>query len=213
MTGEVRRWCELWARLGAVGEPQPVVDLLIRAYSEPHRAYHTLDHIRSCLTEFDAGRHLAGRPDEVELAIWFHDVVYDTYSTDNEARSADYAEQVLRESGLGRTALTRIHDLILATRHANEPAGVDGRLLVDVDLSIFGRAAAEFDRYERQIRQEYHRVGHARYCRARAEILESFLGRQAIFYTEFFRARYERQARLNLARSIARLRSQASALN
>ena len=77
MTQE-QRWTALWQRLGAQGDANAVYDNLIARYSEPHRAYHTLEHIGHCLDEFEQVRHLATNPDAVELALWYHDAIYDT---------------------------------------------------------------------------------------------------------------------------------------
>lgn len=58
-------------------------------YSEPHRHYHNFHHIADSLAEFDRARHLAREPLAVELAIWFHDTVYDTRAGNNEEQSAE----------------------------------------------------------------------------------------------------------------------------
>ncbi len=67
-----------------VDAPPGLPEQLLSAYAEPHRHYHTQHHIAACLEALDAHRHCAERPEEVELAIWFHDAVYDTRRTDNE---------------------------------------------------------------------------------------------------------------------------------
>jgi predicted metal-dependent HD superfamily phosphohydrolase len=206
MADEFPGWNELWKRIGASGSPRPVMQQLVAAYAEPHRAYHTLAHIFACLAEFEPARHLARYPDEVELALWFHDVVYDPHAADNEARSADRAVNTLGEAGVAAAPLAHVHDLILATRHDGQPVDPDAWLAIDVDLAIFGRPEPEFDRYETQIRQEYHWVPQDDYRRLRAQLLESFLDRRAIYRTAFFHERYDWQARANLARSIRRLR-------
>ena len=78
----------------------------------------------------------------------------------------------------------------------------DEALLVDVDLAIRGRPEARFDLYERQIREEYAWVPEDVFRQKRGEILRGFLGRPSIYQTEAFRAKYEAQARRNLARSL-----------
>jgi predicted metal-dependent HD superfamily phosphohydrolase len=75
-----------------------------------------------------------------------------------------------------------------------------------VDLSILGQDGKRFSEYERQIRQEYSWVPEAVFAAKRAEVLERFLARQWIFATEWFREKYEEQARQNLKGSISRLR-------
>jgi len=194
-----------WHRIGAQEDPEPVYARLVASYSEPHRAYHNLAHIKHCLEEFDSARHLAADPNSVEMAIWFHDVVYDPCVKDNEQRSADVAVEVARESQLPTAFAQRVAVLILATRHVSPPGDPDSALLVDVDLSILGQPVDRFDEYERQIRQEYDWVEAAAFAAGRGAILKSFLERRAIFSTPFFRDKYERRARENLKRSIERL--------
>ena len=51
---------------------------LLARYSEPHRRYHTLQHLAECFAAFDEIADLAEHPPDVELALWFHDAIYDT---------------------------------------------------------------------------------------------------------------------------------------
>jgi predicted metal-dependent HD superfamily phosphohydrolase len=140
------------------------------------------------------------------LAIWFHDAVYDPKAADNEERSANMAKLCLAEAGLETSLTTTLISLIMATK-SHLPTDPDSRVLVDVDLSIFGQGDARFFDYEKQIRLEYLWVPQTVFNSKRAEILQRFLDREHIFQTASFRKRYETQARKNLQRSIARLKS------
>jgi predicted metal-dependent HD superfamily phosphohydrolase len=203
------RWCELWHRVGARSTPEPIFDELVQQYGEPHRAYHTLNHIQDCLQEFDQARALVEQANEVELALWCHDVIYDPQAADNETRSAAWAGKILMEGGVATKAIMRIQDLILATRHNTPPDRPDTALLVDIDLASLGYTAATFDRNNAAIRHEYQQTPAATYRAARIRVLESFLARPAIYQTEWFHDRYEVQARENLARAIQDLRDAA----
>jgi predicted metal-dependent HD superfamily phosphohydrolase len=193
------RWQGAWRELGRVASAS-LLARLMHAYSEPHRRYHTLRHLEDCLQKLDKARSLAGRPAEVELALWSHDAIYDVRRDDNEARSAQWAREAI-----GGEAGERVHDLVLATRHAASPTGGDAALVVDVDLSILGAPARIFDDYERQIREEYAWVPAGLFRRRRRAILDGILARPFIFSTLHFRERLEVTARDNLARSIAAL--------
>lgn len=149
-------------------------------------------------------RALPEHPAEVELALWFHDSIYDPGRKDSEQRSADYARESVLACGGAAEVANRVHALVMATRHAAEPQGVNQQVLVDVDLSILGAGAARFDEYEAQVREEYRWVPKPIYTRKRRRILEGFLSRATIFSTPLFIERYERQARANLQRSLAR---------
>jgi predicted metal-dependent HD superfamily phosphohydrolase len=180
-------------------------DRLIQLYSEPHRYYHNNRHIADCLAEFDVARPAAQEPETVELAIWFHDVVYDPHAADNEERSAELARQFIREVKPARVPEESVVQLVLATKHHDISLHRDAALMVDIDLSIFGQA--RFWEYEKQIRNEYEWVPENIFRTKRAEILQRFLARPKIFTTELFFAKYEAPARANLAESIRRLRS------
>lgn len=181
-----------WIAFGGVPD---VFEELRSRYSEPHRHYHTFEHIRECLQELDA----VGGSREIELALWFHDFVYDPKAKDNEERSAERAVQVARDLKLSEE---QVREFILATHHSAPPAGEEARLVVDIDLSILGADPNRFDEYERQIREEYSWVPEPTFHGERARILISFLDRPSIYGTERFRKKLEKRARANLERSL-----------
>ena len=203
---ELARWSRFWEILEAGGNPEPVYRLLSDLYSERHRAYHTLSHLTHCLDEFEEARHLAERPGEVEMALWFHDAIYDPRAKDNEQRSAELSRRIAKEAQLPEAFGKRVYDLVLATEHHGPPDGADARLLVDIDLSILGRPRYEFDDYETNIRKEYHFVPWTEYRLARSAVLLSFLNRPAIYSTYFFQQKYESRARANLEWSLSNLK-------
>lgn len=195
-----RSWQRAWAGIGAAGDGGALFAQLKAAYAEPQRHYHTQQHLGECLSAFYDVRALAEHPDEVELALWFHDAIYDIKGHDNEQRSADWAREVLRDAGVAGEAAQRVHDLVMATRHTAVPSGHDERLLVDIDLSILGAERTRFDEYEQQIRREYAYVPGFLFRRKRREILKGFLDRPAIYSTPYFHDALEARARDNLRR-------------
>jgi len=203
-----QRWAATIAPLASA----PASDLwqaIVTRYREPHRAYHTLHHIEACFHEFDAFSMKSGKA--LELALFFHDVIYDPRAPDNEAASARFAAEKLAAIGVDQPLIQDVERLILVTKHAAAPSRDDERLLVDIDLSILGTETRTFDVYEREVRSEYDFVPEEAFRAGRAHILESFLARAAIFTTAPFHERYEAHARRNLERSVARLRQTASA--
>ena len=202
-----QRWVALWQRLGAQGNANVVYNDLVTRYSEPHRAYHTLEHIGHCLDELEQVRHLATNPDAVELALWYHDAIYDTKAKDSEERSAMLAEEMVRSASLPDDLGQLVANLITTTKHTVAPTDPDVQLLVDIDLSILGQSEDKFDEYEGQVRKEYEWVSEDAFVAGRSAILKSFLNRPAIYSTQFFRNKYEAQARANIATSLARLRA------
>ena len=202
-----KRWDAAFSALGLPPPGDAIFDDLMSRYAPAHRAYHNIDHIRECFEQFDAAQHLAERPAEIEIAIWFHDAVYDPRSSDNEERSADLAASSLVEAKASSEVSKSVRDLVLATKHDASPAGADASLLVDVDLSILGAEAARFDEYEAQVREEYSWVPEPAFREGRVRILTAFLARPHIYATEDFRARLEERARGNIERSLGKLGS------
>lgn len=197
-------WQRAWTGLGAAGDGRAQRDDLLARYSEPQRHYHTRQHLTECLAEFETSSHLATRPAEVEAALWLHDAVYDPHRNDNEARSAGLARDIFGPAGIAETAIARVAEAILRTRHHAEPASDDERLLLDIDLSILAADAPRFDEYERQIRLEYAFVAEASFHARRGNLLKALLLRPHIYHLAEFRERLEQRARANLLRSIAR---------
>jgi len=196
-------WGAAWRDLRLPPPADDTLASLLAHWAQPHRRYHTLQHLRECLALFDAHRAQARHPGEVALAVWFHDAVYDTSRHDNEAASADWAVRVLAQTGAAADVAERVRAMIMATRHSHMPATADERLLVDIDLAILGAARERFDEYERQVRAEYIHVPDAQFRPRRRGLLQRFLERDALYATPRMRALLEQPARANLARSIA----------
>jgi predicted metal-dependent HD superfamily phosphohydrolase len=199
------RWQTLWRALDAERVDAMRFTQLQERYTEPHRFYHTLAHIEACLGEFDPVSALCERPAEVEAAIWFHDVIYDSHRSDNEERSAAWALSALAEAGVAAPVRLRVHALVLATRHDAPPVDRDASFLVDIDLSFLGCERAVFDQHQHQIRQEYRWVPELVYRTQRTKILGRFLARPRIYQTDPFYERFEQQARQNLAHALEQL--------
>jgi predicted metal-dependent HD superfamily phosphohydrolase len=200
------QWERTWTRLGAAAPDAALFRELVARYAEPHRKYHTARHLDECFEKFEELRAEALHPEEVEVALWFHDAIYDTRRQDNEAKSAEWAREAAQSANLPVAAGERIHKLILATRHDAVPHEHDEKVLVDVDLSIIGAAPERFDEYESQIREEYAWVPAIVFRSKRRAILKGLLARASIFNTPKFIEAYESRARENLERSVRRLR-------
>ena len=207
MTPSPDAWGRAWRDLGAETVDPSLHGTLLACWREPHRHYHTEQHLRECLEQLDAARDDAERPAEVALALWFHDAIYDPQAVDNERRSAEWARQSVLRAGLPDAVAQRIASLVLATQHGAISPGPDpdAELLLDIDLSILGAPPVRFDEYERQVRAEYAHLDEASWRAGRARVLQAFLNRPRLYATERFHAAREAQARANLAQSLGRL--------
>ncbi len=193
-----QRWVRLLAPWGVTAaDAYPTFDRLTEAYSRPPRVYHTLEHLAEV---FRVAGRLGGGP-VVELAVWFHDAVYDPRAADNESRSADLLADWLAPLGLPAAVLDRAAVLVRSTAHLSAdttPADADVLVLRDADLAILGAAESRYRRYAADIRREYAHVPDADYRRGRAAVLDAFLARPAIYHHPVMRAEGEAAARRNL---------------
>ena len=201
----VARWQSMWRQLGASDADEELFRKLVACYSEPHRKYHTMQHLNECFANLESVRSFAERAGEIELALWFHDAIYDTRRADNEERSAEWARDSALAAGLSGDQASRMYQLVIATKHDAIPAAGDAAILVDIDLAILGSDEARFEEYEAQVREEYSFVPKPLYQKGRRRILQEFASRQSIYSTEYFQTNYEARARNNIARSLARL--------
>jgi predicted metal-dependent HD superfamily phosphohydrolase len=198
------RWHEVWA-LQELPTPVALGQRLIRAWGEPHRHYHTLDHLKECLDLLDGSAWMAHRPFEIELALWFHDVIYDTHRSDNEALSSDYAGKALTEVGISAQTIASIQGMILATGAHAQARSFDAGLMLDIDLGILSASPVRFAQYEKQIRSEYDWVPWAHYREGRLAVLRSFHNRNQVYFTAAFQRERQTLARENLDLALANL--------
>lgn len=199
-------WRRLWTELGAATIDGGLLNQLVGAYSQAHRHYHTLQHLRDCLAHCEAAASLAQRPAEVELALWFHDAVYDPQRADNEERSAEWAWRSILAAGCGEDVAQRVQGLVLATRGHEAPAHEpDTQLLLDIDLAILAAAPARYAEYGRQVRAEYAHVADQTFRQGRMRVLSAFMERPRIYATAAFHDALEHRARENLATELAAL--------
>ena len=196
------RWLNLWDRINAEGDGKKEFSELIYYYTRPERTYHNLDHIVAFLAEFDEVLDFDD-PDKAEMAIWYHDVIYDSHLSDNEDKSAVLAEKRLAEAN--PYFVDGVIDLILATKHDKRPQYKDAQYIVDIDLVSLGLQPDEFQRNYDNIREEYNFVPTIVFNKGRSKLLQGFLKRDTIYYTDHFREKYESQAIENLKKSIKTL--------
>ncbi|UOQ72586.1 HD domain-containing protein [Hymenobacter cellulosilyticus] len=196
------RWGQLATRLGL---PVTLRDATYRqltaAYESSGRHYHSLAHIRKLLETAEQHKALVHDAEVVQLAIWFHDVVYNPIRDDNEVRSAALAQEFLAKTSFPAERRQRVSFLIERTKDHTQPqpaADTDLHLFLDADLQILGAAEADYWQYARQVRQEYRLVPDILYRRGRKQVLEKLLGAPVLFQTPLFREKLDTAARRNL---------------
>ena len=172
---------------------------LATAYDAPERHYHTLGHIESLLNRVET--HSLHDPVVVGLAVWYHDAVYNSLGTDNEAKSAEWAIAFLQETNLAPARRERVADLIRRTQDHTQPQpphDADLLLFLDADLSILGAPDTAYWDYARQVRREYQLVPEELYRPGRSKVLAKLLGAPVLFHTPALREELDAPARRNL---------------
>lgn len=182
--------------------------MLVAAYSTPSRYYHTLKHIDRVLSTIQILQGYTNNLAAVQLAAWFHDVVYDTEAKDNEERSADYAFELLNTLDIPESTITTVTRLILNTKdHEAAVNDCDSQVLIDADLAILAAHSVEYEEYAHAIRQEYGWLPEKDYITGRQKVLERFLQRSRIYFTPLMLEFAEPSARGNIQAEIQSLLS------
>ena len=181
---------------------------LLARWSEPHRHYHTLDHLRFMLAVIDAHAAAAHDPDLVRLAAWCHDAIYDprTPGDGNEQASAILSARLLHRCAVPAAAITAIMRLVrLTAGHAVGDADRDGALLADADLAVLAQDWPSYVAYAEAVRAEYAHVPDEAFRIGRSIVLRHLLELPALYRVPQLHRDWEEKARANLTRELAGL--------
>jgi predicted metal-dependent HD superfamily phosphohydrolase len=175
---------------------------LVARYSEPHRRYHTVEHLGEVLAWVDELVDLADDPVVVELAAWYHDAIYDAAAPagESERRSAELAVEELTGLGVDAGLIDEVRRLVLLTAGHEVGAGdLNGAVLADADLAILGADAHRYSRYAADVRAEYAHVPDDVWVTGRGAVLAGFADRSRLYVTDRAHQRLDAAARRNLA--------------
>lgn len=182
---------------------------IVGAYSEPHRFYHTTDHIKNMLQDFKTIRKELDNPNLVEFAIWYHDIVYSTTYPNllkNELHSANMASESANAFDVKPEDIKAIYSLVLSTKNhkpiQNHP---DSKYLIDINMKILGSSTEEYNTYKNNIQKEFAQFPDSVYKTQRAKALKNILNSGNIFHTNEFQI-YETKARANLENELQSLK-------
>ena len=197
-----------------VADVRAAADDLLRRWDEPHRAYHTRTHLLATLGALATLlTHEPAPPRTVdvgalELAVWFHDAVYDGRPGDDEEASAVLAERVLPGLGQRPERVAEVARLVrLTARHDPAPDDVAGRLLCDADLAILAALAPDYAAYTAAVRQEYAHVPDDAFRAGRAAVLRELVAHGPLYRTAAGRRLWQGPALTNVRAELARLTS------
>lgn len=175
-----------------------IFNRVIGCYSESHRDYHNLRHIREmldCLQNYKAA--ILDYP-MVYISCLYHDIVYDTHASDNEEKSVEFLEKDFA-GFLSKEQINTCKEFIIGTKtHQYLQNNFDSKIFLDSDLLILGREQNRYIEYMDSIRKEYEWVEKELYKKERAKVMQKFLDRERIYFTNEIFETCEKQARENI---------------
>lgn len=196
---------------------------LVPMYNEPHRGYHSMQHIHSLLRLIETNKfleyvdlakyrkHITMHHNKViaflTFTAWFHDCYYDPYlgSPDNEKISAKIFDAVVEPSNddyerfEDNNMMDLIKTAILDTGFHLSSMNINyapySALFMDMDMHNFSDLK-EFQYNSILIRKEYPKTSEIDYLNGRKKFLESLLAKKEIYY--FYKPEFETSARKNI---------------
>lgn len=181
---------------------------IVECHSETHRHYHTLTHLSAIFKDLDGLSLDQNSPSThcIHFAVWFHDIIYKTGSTDNEKESAKFAENALNSLSMPAEMIEKVVYMIECTEKHNNPNQDEStQIFLDADMAIIGASEDVYERYTDKIKKEFANVPRSLYQQGRKRFIENTLKAERIFRTDYFFSRYEKQARINLKKELQKL--------
>lgn len=199
-------WRDLVAKYSGNDKLRSAIwDEIETAYTHKSRYYHNFDHLEHMMAWVRQYESEIVDVDTVLFAIYYHDIVYNIASQDNELKSAELAVNRLQSLAVPDEQVERCRKQIMATKDHHFCDDQDAQYLVDIDLAILGEEQDLYDAYTKKIRKEYQVYPFFLYKQGRKKVLEHFLKMDRIYKTEALYNCLEEQARSNLLREFNRL--------
>jgi predicted metal-dependent HD superfamily phosphohydrolase len=173
-----------------------------KKYSSNKRHYHTLQHLDNLLAQLNEVKGLIQNWQTVLFTLYYHDIIYNPLRSDNEEKSADFAERRMKQISVSDKEIKLCKEQILATKSHLESTDHDTNHFLDADLSILGQPWEMYSQYCKNVRKEYTIYPDLVYNPGRKKVINHFLAMNRIFKTPFFYDKFELQARQNLQKEI-----------
>jgi predicted metal-dependent HD superfamily phosphohydrolase len=180
--------------------PSVLFNKITILYSDPCRHYHTLEHIQDLLIKLEENQKaLMLWPNEInalELAIWYHDAIYEPHKKNNELQSAIFFhDEITQYTGTGYEL---VENLIMSTNMELKSKNYLEHIMRDLDMSILGAEKSKYNQYKEGVRKEYEPIyGKGKYRSGRMNFLKQLMDND-IFQIQLFRDKYEDRAKYNV---------------
>ncbi len=186
-------------------------DEIFKVYTNENRHFHDIYHIYDMINYLDNYCE-SNTIDEIdkailEISIFYHDYIYSTDVAEykeNETLSAHEAVNSILlniKPSLEERIVDGIYDAILATKHSEEVTNALGKILCDIDLAQWGEKY-RYNENVLDIISEFSNYNEKDFFKKRKEFLLNILDKKEIFYTSYFRDKYENQYRCNIENEI-----------
>jgi predicted metal-dependent HD superfamily phosphohydrolase len=140
-----------------------------KRYSEPHRHFHTIEHLNDVLSHIFDYYHNSDDIVQMIIAAIFHDIVYDPQRKDNEEKSIELLEFYTSESKYS-DIIQQSKEIILSTKTHDKIHDLISNFN-KFDCSILDKDLPDLLIWEEQIRKEYSFVPLDEYKKGRLEFL------------------------------------------
>lgn len=200
------KWQQLCEHLKLPEQQATSVFLTIcESYREKHRIYHTLSHLEYIWQELDTVENQSLIGADMQLAVWYHSIVYRPGRNDNETKSVTRLQSDGHFLGIDKDVINAASDIILAKVKHQSNGRICCDYFLDINMVICGAQPEVYQRYVEAITKENKRVPRFMFRRRRTQFLRQTLSNPKIFLTEHFAKRYEYRARQNLNAELTQL--------
>jgi len=175
------------------------LQLLTKQYTQPHRRFHTLEHIAYMFRK--ANEHDISLNRAQTLAIWWHDAIYVPGAADNEEKSCRLAHDYFNH--LQDVDFINIMIMIQDTK-THIPRTAESAIVCDLDMMILADTKIAYRRYAKQVRQEFNMVPDDQYRQGRIQFLGELM-LTPIYHSDVFK-KYRERAISNITEEIKSLK-------
>jgi predicted metal-dependent HD superfamily phosphohydrolase len=167
-------------------------------YTSKNRYYHTLAHLEKILLELEEVKSRIADWPTILFSLYYHDIIYNIRKSNNELKSAEFAEDRMQSLGIPKEKIEKCKEQIIATSSHKLSDDLDTNYFLDADLAVLGCSRGDYKIYSEDIRKEYRIYPDLFYNTRRKKVIKYFLSREQIYKTGHFYDKYEVQARENL---------------
>lgn len=181
-------------------------EVISHEYNSTNRFYHNLNHLESMFLMLEKQKNDIKDWDSIIFGLVYHDIVYDSFKSNNEELSAIFANRELSSLNVKIDRIQKVEELIISTKTHERNVDNDVNIFLDADLSILGSEINTYNIYSKNVRIEYVRYPSYVYNKRRIKVLEYFINLETIYKTDYFKIHFERTAKENLIRELTELK-------